>query len=330
MWRYVLRRIAYMVPILIAISAVSFVIIQLPPGDYLTQLKIELAARGEPADQAYLDALTERYGLDQPMPVQYFQWMSQILLHGDFGMSFQRNLPVSLLLADALPVTIALALGTLLFTWAIAFPIGIYSAVRQYSIGDYVATTLGFIGLAMPNFLLALILVYFARQWFGGSFVGLTSSEYAHAAWSLDKFADLLGHLWIPLVVLGTAGTAGLIRILRANLLDELRRPYVIAARARGIPERRLLTRYPLRVALNPFVSTIGWVLPLLVSGEVVVGKVLSLPTTGPLLLGALKTQDMYLAGSIIFIVSVLTVIGTLLSDIALAWLDPRVRHQYG
>ncbi|WP_129662810.1 ABC transporter permease [Phytoactinopolyspora endophytica] len=329
MWRYVLRRIAYMVPTVFAISVVSFVIIQLPPGDYLTQLASRLRERGEPADQAYLDALSARYGLDEPVPVQYLTWMKGILFHGDFGMSFEWNQPVSALLADTLPFTIALTLGTLLFTWIVAFPIGIYSAVRPYSPGDYLATTIGFIGLAIPNFLLALVLVYLSRLWFGGSFVGVFSSEYAHAPWSVGRFIDLLSHLWIPVIVLGTAGTAGLIRILRANLLDELRRPYVVAGRARGMGERRLLIRYPLRVALNPFVSTIGWVLPMLVSGEVVVGTVLALPTTGPLMLGALRSQDMYLAGSIILVVSVLTVIGTLLSDLVLAWLDPRVRHQY-
>jgi peptide/nickel transport system permease protein len=230
------------------------------------------------------------------------------------------------MLSGRLPLTVVLTLSTLIFTWIVAFPIGMYSAVKQYSIGDYVATTFGFLGLAIPNFLLALALMYVALTAFGADVGGLFSQEYQDAAWSVGRFIDLLGHLWIPVIVLGTAGTAGLIRILRANLLDELRKPYVIAARSRGLSERRILFRYPLRVAVNPFLSTVGWVLPALVSGEIIVSQVLSLPTTGPLLLQALKSQDMYLAGAIILLLSVLTVIGTLLSDILLARMDPRVR----
>lgn len=326
MLTFIARRLLYMVPMAFLISIVSFAIIQLPPGDYLTTVTARLDDQGTTVDRAQLDALEERYGLSEPLYVQYLRWITAILFHLDFGQSFEWNQPVSALLAQRLPLTIALAVTTLLLTWLIAFPIGVYSAVRQYSIGDYIATTIGFLGLAIPNFMIALALMYVSYRVFGQSVGGLFSPEYADAAWNLGKVLDLLSHLWIPILVLGTAGTASLIRILRANLLDELRRPYVVAARARGVPERQLLVRYPLRMALNPFVSTVGWILPALISGEVIVSQVVSIPTTGPLLLGALLSQDMYLAGSIILIVSVLTLVGTLLSDIALAWLDPRVR----
>ncbi|PZF85596.1 ABC transporter permease [Jiangella anatolica] len=323
---FVARRLGLMVPTLFAISLVSFAIIQLPPGDYATTLVSQLEDNGQTVDTAQLEAIRERYGLDQPIVVQYWTWISNIVLHGDFGQSFQWNQPVAELLSSRLPLTIVLTLSTVLFTWIVAFPIGLYSAVRQYSWGDYVATTVGFLGLAIPNFLLALGLMYIALTVFDADVGGLFSAEYEEAPWSLARFADLLGHLWIPVIVLGTAGTAGLIRILRANLLDELHKPYVVAARSRGLSETRILFKYPLRVAVSPFLSTIGWVLPLLVSGEIVVSQVLSLPTTGPLLLRALRSQDMYLAGAIILLVSVLTVVGTLLSDILLARMDPRVR----
>jgi peptide/nickel transport system permease protein len=326
---YIGRRVLLMVPVLFAISVVAFVIIQLPPGDYLTTLVSQLQAQGDTVDQAQLAQLSARYGLDDPVFVQYLKWITNILFHGDFGTSFAWNKPVSSLLAERLPLTVVLAVTTLLFTWVVAFPIGVYSAVRQYSAGDYAATTLGFLGLAIPEFLIALVLMWIGLNYFGQSVGGLFSPDWQDEPWNLGKLLDLLSHLWVPVVVLGMAGTAGLIRVLRANLLDELHKPYVIAARARGMPERRLTVKYPLRVALNPFVSTVGWVLPGLVSGEVIVAQVLSLPTTGPLLLDSLKSQDMYLAGSVILIVSVLTVIGTLISDIALAWLDPRVRLRY-
>lgn len=330
MLKFIIRRTAYMVPTLFVVSVVTFVIIQLPPGDFLTSYISRLQAEGVSVDQAQIEALTGRYGLDQPVYVQYWRWLSGILFHGDFGQSFEWNLPVRDLLASRLPWTIVLAITTLLLTWIVAFPIGLYSAVKQYSIGDYVATAIGFLGLAVPNFMIALVLMWIGFRFFGQSAGGLFSPEYVDASWSIGKLLDLLAHLWVPVVILGTAGTAGLIRILRANLLDELHKPYVVAARARGLPERRLLRKYPLRVALNPFVSTVGWILPLLVSGEVIVAQVLALPTTGPLLLSSLLSQDMFLAGSIILIVSVLTVIGTLVSDILLAWLDPRVRYSYG
>jgi peptide/nickel transport system permease protein len=258
--------------------------------------------------------------------MQYLKWVAAIFTHFDFGQSFQLNRPVGDVLAQRLPLTIGIAAATLIFTWAVAIPVGLYSAVRQYTVGDYLATTIGFLGLAIPNFLIALVLMYVGYRYLGLSVGGLFSPDFADAGWNLGKVVDLVGHIWVPIVVLGTAGTAGLIRILRANLLDELRKPYVVAARARGIPERKLILKYPLRIAMNPFISTIGWILPVLVSGEVIVAQVLSLPTTGPMLLSSLLSQDMYLAGSVILITSVLTVIGTLLSDIALAWLDPRVR----
>lgn len=328
MIQYIARRILLMIPTLIAISIVSFIIIQLPPGDYLTTLVAGLAAQGESVDPEALKALEERYGLGQPIYVQYFKWISGIVLRGDFGQSFAWNRPVKDLIWDRMAFTVLLSVSTLIFTWVVAFTIGIYSAVRQYSPGDYVATFFGFLGLATPDFLLALILMYVAFKYFGQSVGGLFSPEYVEAPWSWAKVVDLLKHLWIPVIIIGTSGTAGLIRIMRANLLDELHKPYVVTARARGLSERKLLLKYPVRLALNPFISTVGWTLPALVSGEAIVAVVLSLPTTGPLFLRALQSQDMYLAGSFIFLLSTLTVIGTLLSDIALAWLDPRIRYQ--
>jgi peptide/nickel transport system permease protein len=326
MVQYIIRRIFYMIPTLFVISIVSFVIIQLPPGDYLTSLVATMASTGETVDRAQLVALQQRYGLGQPIYVQYWKWISGILLRGDFGQSFEWNQPVSSLIWGRLALTFVLSLSTLLFTWFVAFPIGIYSAVRQYSAGDYLFTIIGYIGLAIPNFLLALVLMYIAFKYLNQSVGGLFSPEYVDAPWSFAKVIDMLNHLWIPVVIIGTAGTAGLIRIMRANLLDELHKPYVVTARAKGLPERRLLLKYPVRVALNPFVSTIGWTLPVLVSGAAIVSIVLSLPTAGPLLLRALMSQDMYLAGSFIMLLSTLTVIGTLISDILLAWLDPRIR----
>lgn len=328
MLQYIIRRILYMIPTLFLVSVVSFAIIQLPPGDYLTSLAASLAQQGVVLDNASLTALKERYGLGEPIYVQYWKWISGILLRGDFGQSFEYSRPVSALIWGRLGLTFAVSLTTLLFIWTVAFPIGVYSAVRKYSIGDYLATFVGFIGLAVPNFLLALVLMYVSYKYFGQTVGGLFSPQYIDAPWSWPKLLDLLAHIWVPVVVLGTAGTAGLIRIMRANLLDELSRPYVETARAKGLSETRLLLKYPVRVALNPFVSTVGWVLPTLVSGAAIVSIVLSLPTTGPMLLQALMDQDMYLAGSFILLLSVLTVIGTLISDLLLAWLDPRIRYR--
>lgn len=323
---FIVRRTLYMIPTLIAISLVAFIIIQLPPGDYLTTIVASLASQGEDIDPAALQALENRYGLGQPVYVQYWKWITGIVFRGDFGQSFSWNMPVTALIWDRLTLTLLLSISSLLFVWAVAFPVGILSAVRQYSIGDYVATFLGFIGLAIPNFLLALILMWISFRYFNQSVGGLFSPEYQEAAWSWGKVKDLLAHLWIPVIIIGTAGTASLIRIMRANLLDELRKPYVVTARAKGLPEWKVILKYPVRLALNPFVSTVGWVLPTLISGATITAIVLSLPTTGPLLLRALMSQDMYLAASFILMLSVLTVIGTLISDLLLAWLDPRIR----
>jgi peptide/nickel transport system permease protein len=316
-----------MIPILVAISIITFIIIQLPPGDFLTQLKAELMESGETVDQAELEALRQRYGLDQPMYMQYLQWAWNFL-HGDFGHSFEWNKPVSELIGERLGLTVLISVATLLFTWAVSIPIGIYSAVRQYSWLDHFLTFIGFIGLATPNFLFALVLLWISYAYLGLSVGGLFSPEYSEAPWSIAKCWDLMKHLWIPVVIVGTAHTAKFIRIIRGNLLDELRKPYVTTARAKGLTEVRLILKYPVRVAVNPLVSTIGWTLPELVSGIAITAVVLNLPTTGPLLLTALLSQDMYLAGSFLMLLSVLTVIGTLVSDILLAWVDPRIRFE--
>lgn len=326
MLQYVVRRLLIMIPTLVAISLVSFIIIQLPPGDYLTSMITTAAAQGETIDQAEVARLEARYGLDEPVYIQYLNWLGGIV-QGDFGWSFEYNRPVGELIWDRIGWSFAISILSLIFVWAVAFPLGIYSAVRQYSWGDYITAFFGFIGLATPDFLLALLLLYIAFAWFNQSVGGLFSPEFIDAAWSWARFGDLLQHLWIPMVILGTNGVAGMTRIMRANLLDELRKPYVTTARAKGIPERRVVLKYPVRIAANPFVSGIGGLLPGLISGEVIVAVVLSLPTTGPLLLGALQAQDMYLAASFIMMLSVLTLIGILLSDIALAWLDPRIRY---
>ena len=326
MLKYIARRILYMIPTLLVISIVTFVVIQLPPGDFLTSLAATLSSQGVEIERGQLELLKSQYGLDQPFAVQYFKWISGILLRGDFGFSFQWNQSVGRLIWGQLGLTVVLSAATLLFIWIIAFPIGIYSAVRKYSVGDYVATFFGFIGLATPSFLFALVLMYVWFAWFGQSVGGLFSPQYSDAPFSLAKVWDFLKHLVVPMIVLGTGGAASLIRIMRANLLDELSKPYVVTGRAKGLKEFRLLMKYPVRAALNPFVSTVGWYLPTLVSGATVVAIVLSLPTTGPLLYQALISQDMYLAGSFLLMLSTLTVIGTLVSDILLAALDPRIR----
>ena len=317
-----------MIPTLFVISFISFAIIQLPPGDYLTSLVAELQSQGETVDDALLDQLRERYGLGLPFHQQYLRWVRNIIFEGDMGQSFTWNRPVNELIWDRIGFTMLITLITTVFIWVVALPVGIYSAVNQYSIGDYIATFFGFLGLATPNFLLALVLLYLSIIYTDTSVGGLFSPEFQGVPWSWARFLDLLTHLWVPVVILGTAGTAGLIRIMRANLLDELHKPYVVTARSKGVSERRLLMRYPVRVALNPFVSTIGWTLPQLVSGSIIVSVVLNLPTTGPLLLQALQQQDMFLAGGFILVISSLTVVGTLISDILLAFLDPRIRYQ--
>ncbi len=322
---YIIRRILLMIPTLIAISIISFIIIQLPPGDFLTTYVAQLSASGETVDQAELEALKERFGLDEPLYKQYLKWASNFL-RGDFGHSFEWNKPVSELIGERLSLTVIISVFTILFTWAIALPIGIYSAVRQYSWMDYFLTIIGFIGLATPNFLFALVMLWVSYAYLGLSIGGLFSPEYAEAPWSFAKVLDLMKHLWIPVVIVGTSHTAKFIRIIRGNLLDELRKPYVTTARAKGLSEIRLIMKYPVRVAINPLVSTIGWTLPELVSGIAITAVVLNLPTTGPLLLSALMSQDMQLAGTFIMLLSFLTVVGTLISDILLAWVDPRIR----
>ncbi|MGD9817899.1 MAG: ABC transporter permease [Desulfomonilaceae bacterium] len=322
---YIIRRILIMIPTLIAISIISFIIIQLPPGDFLTTYVSQLSASGETVDQAELEAIKERFGLDEPLYKQYLKWASNFL-RGDFGHSFEWNRPVSELIGERLSLTIVISVFTILFTWIISLPIGIYSAVRQYSWMDYLLTIIGFIGLATPNFLFALVMLWVSYAYLGLSIGGLFSPEYAEAPWSVAKFIDLMKHLWIPVVIVGTAHTAKFIRIIRGNLLDELRKPYVTTARAKGLSEVHLILKYPVRVAINPLVSTIGWTLPELVSGIAITAVVLNLPTTGPLLLSALLSQDMQLAGTFIMLLSFLTVIGTLISDILLAWVDPRIR----
>lgn len=327
MLQYILRRIMWAIPTLLFISIVSFAIIQLPPGDYLTSYLASLAATGEYMDPEVAEELRIHYGLDKPLYIQYLRWMWG-MLHGDFGYSLEWKEPVSKLIRERLALTFVLSLSTLLFTWLVAIPIGVYSATHQYSAFDYIFTFFGFLGRGIPNFLFALVLMWIGFAYFGVDVGGLFSHEYLNAPWSLAKVWDMIKHLWIPMIVIGTSGTAGLIRIMRANTLDELHKPYVMTARAKGLPENRLLWRYPVRVALNPFVSTVGWALPELVSGTTITAIVLSLQTTGPLLYRALLTQDMQLAGSFIMLLSTLTVIGTLISDILLAWLDPRIRYE--
>ncbi|HEY9075611.1 MAG TPA: ABC transporter permease [Anaerolineaceae bacterium] len=328
MLQFIMRRILMMIPTLFAITIVTFIIIQLPPGDFFTTYISNLAAMGESVDQTMVDRIKSDYGFDQPIYVQYGKWMWKIITQGDFGRSFQRGKPVTDLIGERMWLTIALSLFSLLITWIIAFPIGIYSAVRQYSIGDYIFTFLGFIGLAVPSFLVALVLMYISFKYLNISVGGLFSPKYSDAPWTLDKFADLLKHLWIPTIIIALEGTAGLIRTMRANLLDELHKPYYTTAKAKGLSEFQALMEYPVRVALNPFISSVGFILPGLVSGATIISVVLNLPTTGPMQLEALLNQDMYLAGSFVLLLSVLTVIGTLLSDILLAWIDPRIRYQ--
>jgi peptide/nickel transport system permease protein len=326
---FLVRRIMVMIPTLLAISAITFVIIQLPPGDYLTTLMTELESRGETIDQSRLQFLRETYGLDKPMIEQYFVWLGGMLT-GDYGFSFEYNRPVSEVVGDRMLLTVVVSFATIIFIWVVSFPIGIYSATHQYSLGDYGLTFLGFLGLATPNFLLALVLLYFANVTFGTSIGGLMDPVYMDAPWSWAKALSVVEHLWIPVIVIGTSGTAGMIRRLRANLLDELHKQYVVTARAKGLAPAKVLWKYPLRMAINPFIADIGNLLPQVVSGAAVVSIVLSLPTTGPMLLDALRSQDMYLAGSFLMFLALLTVIGVFLSDLALAALDPRIRLEGG
>ncbi|QRM53882.1 ABC transporter permease [Sinorhizobium sp. BG8] len=325
MLRYMLWRIAMMVPTLFLISVLVFTIIELPPGDYFESYVAELRAVGESADMAEIEALRSRYGFDQPAPIRYLHWVGGMMV-GDFGYSFEYQMPVSDVVGDRLWLTVMVSFVTIVVTWILAFPIGIYSATHQYSWGDYGLTLLGLIGIAVPNFMLALLLMYFANMWFGTSIGHLMDREYLGAPMSWDKFKSILEHLWIPVLIIGTAGTAGMVRRLRANLLDEMNKQYVVTARAKGLHPFRVLVKYPLRMALNFFISDIGSILPSVISGAEITAIVLSLETTGPMLIRALQSQDMYLAGSFLMFLAFLTVIGVLVSDIALAILDPRIR----
>ena len=326
MIQYLVRRILIVLPTLAVVSIISFIIIQLPPGDFLTTYVAQLKATGEAVDEAEVAALARRYGLDRPMHIQYLKWIGGIL-QGDFGRSFEFNRPVGELIWQRMGLTLAVSASAMLFQWIVALPIGIYSAVHQYSAPDYTFTFLGFIGLAIPDFMLALVLMWSAHSWFGLSIGGLFSNEFVDASWSWARVVDLLKHLWIPMLILGMSGTAGLIRTMRATMLDELQKPYVTTARAKGLRENRLVLKYPARVALSPFISTVGWSIPKIISGATIISVVLSLPTTGSLLLHSLMSQDMYLAGSFILLLSFLTVLGTLMSDLLLASTDPRIRY---
>lgn len=327
MRKYVVRRLLGMIPTLAVISVLVFVIIQLPEGDIVTSQLDRLAGEGVDLSDDRIQNLRAQYNLDQPLPIQYLGWIGNFI-RGDMGFSYLFSRPVNELVWERVGYTLLITVCALIFTWVMALPIGIYSAVHQYSIADYSFTTIGLIGLATPNFLIALVLMYLGFTWFGLSFGGLFSPEYLNAAWSWGRFKDLLTHLWIPVIVIGTSGMAITMRLMRANLLDELQKPYVVTARAKGVPPLKLLMKYPVRMAINPFISTIGLLLPALISGEAIVGVVMNLPTTGPLLVQSLLTQDMYLAGSLIMLLSVLTVVGMLLSDILLAWIDPRIRYE--
>ena len=326
---YLVHRILIMIPTLIAISIVIFIIIHLPPGDYFTTYIAELQSQGEKANLAKIAYLQQEYGFDKPLWEQYLYWALG-LLRGDMGYSFLYDLPVNKVVGDRLLLTFIVSFTTILFTYIVAFPIGVYSATHQYSAADYTLTLLGFLGLATPSFLLALVLVYLAHVYLGISVGGLMDPAYVDKPWTWAKAISVFAHLWIPVIVIGTAGTASMIRRLRANLLDELQKQYVVTARAKGLPPLKVLFKYPLRMALNPFISDIGSLLPHVISGAAVVSVVMSLPTTGPMLLEALRSQDMFLAGSFLMFMAFLTVIGVFLSDLALAALDPRIRLQAG
>lgn len=326
MLAYILRRILIMIPTLFLISIISFVALQLPPGDYLTSYAATLSTTGESIDQEAIESLRIRYGLGEPVYMQYLKWINGIITRGDWGQSMEWQRPVKDLIGEALGLTVVLAVFSLLISWLIAIPMGVYSATHQYSIPDYVMSVFSFLGVGVPAFLWALIIMYFAQTQLGLNVGGLFSEKYLNADWSWDKFADLLQHIWIPAVIVAIENTAGDLRTTRANLLDEVNKPYVELARAKGLSEGKLIWKYPVRVALNPFFSTVGWSLANRISSITLMSVVLSLQTTGPLQLRALTSQDMYLAGAILMLLSTLTVIGTLVSDILLAWVDPRIR----
>ncbi len=328
MLSFILRRTLILVPLLFIVSIISFVIIQLPPGSYIDSYIQTLQASGFEVEEQEIIRLTRQYGLDRPMHVQYFMWMRGFVLEGRLGRSFQWDRPVTDILIERIPMTVLISFMSMCFVWLVSIPVAIYSATHKYSVFDYIFTFWGFIGLALPNFLFALVLMWFVYDRTGFAVTGLFSQEFIGQPWSFAKFADLMKNAWLPLIVIGASGTAGLIRVMRGTLLDELGKLYVTTARAKGMSEWRLILKYPVRVAFNPVISTIGWMLPALIGGEIIVAIVLNLRTVGPVLLQAIMTQDMYLAGSIVMILSSLTVIGTFISDILLAWLDPRIRYE--
>ena len=326
MLHFILRRVTIAIPLLFIISIISFIIILLPPGSYVETYVNNLEELGAQMNESEIQALYRRYGLDRPEIEQYVIWMRNFLLEGDMGRSFIYERPVKDVILERLPTSMAISLVSLSLTWIIAVPIGIYSALRQHSVADYIATAIGIVGLALPSFLLAIVLAYVVFSRTGHAVTSLFSAEYRNAPWSWEKLLDLLSNVWLPILVIAVSGTASLIRILRATLLDEKNKQYVVAARAKGLRERNLILKYPVRVAINPLISTIGWTLPFIVSGEIIVSQVLGLETLGPVLLSAALGEDMYLVGSIVMILSTLTVVGTLLSDMLLAWVDPRNR----
>ena len=327
MGSYIIRRVLIMIPTVALIAVLTFVVVELPPGDYASRVAEAMEQRGENVDMEYIQAIRELYRLDDPTFVRFFNWLGGFMT-GDMGYSIEYRMPVRNVFAQRFPITILLSIASMLFTWAVAFPIGLYSAVRQYSFGDYFWSVVGFIGLSVPNFLLALVLMFYSAKYFGGAIGGLFSKEFEDAAWSIPKVVNLMKNLAIPVIVIGTASTAGLIRILRANLLDELKRPYVELARAKGLTERRLIVKYPLRIAINPFLSGAGSILPGLISGAVITEIVLDLPAMGPVFLRAIRAEDMQLVSSYMLILAILTVIGTLISDLLLAVADPRIRYE--
>lgn len=327
MGTFIVRRLLMLVPFLVLVSALAFVVIQLPPGSFVDTYRRNLESQGGTVNEAQLAALEARYGLDKPVLVQYGVWIKNIVLHGDFGNSFRYQRPVADILWERLPRTIAISLLSIVLTWIIAIPLGIIAALKQNSVWDYVLTFFSFIGLSVPAFLLAIVLMYIIFSQTGWLVTGLYSPEFQGAPWSVAKFVDLLKNIWLLLLVLAVTGAAGTIRILRATLLDELQKPYVTTARAKGLPEWRVILKYPVRLAINPMISTIGWLLPAVVGGELVVSKVMNLPTVGPIILDATLAQDMYLAGAFVLLLSTLTLVGTLISDILLAWLNPRIRY---
>jgi peptide/nickel transport system permease protein len=323
---FLARRLLLMIPTLLVVTIVSFVVIEAPPGDFMDTYVENLIRQQQAVDPSEIASLRARYGLDDPWAMRYVKWLRRVL-QGDLGRSLQWNQPVAKLILERLPWTMAVSLFSFVIVYVVSIPIGLYSATHQYSLPDYLFTLVGFIGLGVPNFLLALVCLWLYFRATGSVVVGLFSDRYQMAPWSLGRFLDLLKHIWLPALIVGLSGTAGLIRTVRANLLDELRKPYVIMARAKGLPEARLIIKYPFRIAMNPVASTIGWMLPSLVNGELLTSMVLGLPTVAPLFVGALMSQDMFLAGSVVLILSALTVVGTLVSDLVLAWIDPRIKQ---